>query len=228
MSGSVARGLAMGCALTLLAASAPTVWAKDDFLTWHTLEATKKINSTWEIFFRPEIRIQNGSTHLTYHEYRQGVRWNPCKFLQVGLNYLFVRNATSGKVLEEHTGELDVTPKWAHGPYEVSVRGRLAMKTIQHSAGEQEWQVRLMPKLAYTTTVAGRKITPYVADDLFYEYTPKAWNQNRVFLGVVTPLGETHGVKTSVDVYYLLQSQRVARDNWRSNHILGTRLIVRF
>ena len=129
---------AISCLAGLLGAAAPTVWAKDDFLTWHTLEATKKINNAWEIFFRPEIRIRNDASQLFYHEYRQGVRWSPSKFLQIGLNYLFVRNATSGKPLEEHTGELDVTPKWAHGPYEVSVRGRLAMKTIQRSAGEQE------------------------------------------------------------------------------------------
>ena len=227
MHRSVLRVFAIGCALALLVGPA-SLRAEDDFQTWHTLEAIKKINGSWELFVRPEIRIRNDSSQLFYHEYRQGVRWSPSKFLQIGLQYLFVRNATSGKPLEEHTGELDITPKWAHGPYEVSLRGRLAMKAIQRSSGEQEWQVRLMPKIAYTTTVAERKFTPYVADDLFYEYTPKAWNQNRVFFGVVAPLGATHGVKTSVDVYYMLQHQRVARDNWRSNHILGTRLIVRF
>ena len=205
----------------------PAAWARDDFQSWNTLELSKRLDEAWELFCLPQIRIRDDAGELFYHEYRQGVRWKPSNFLQVGLNYLFARNESSGKPLEEHTGELDVTPKATVKGFNLSVRGRLALRTIQRSAGEQEWQLRVMPKIAHSISLGGRKITPYVADDLFYEYTRDAWNQNRLFLGVSVPLGHLTGAAVAVDVHYMLQSQLGAQD-WNSNHVLGTQLSVQF
>ena len=206
----------------------PTGWANDDFQSWNSLELSKRFGTAWEIFFLPEIRIRDNAGDLFYHEYRQGVRWKPSKHLQLGLNNLFVRNASSGKPREEHAGELDITPKATVGPFDLSLRWRVALRAAQGSSGEQEWQMRLMPKMAFPTQLAGHKITPYVADDLFYDYTRAAWNQNRVFLGVAVPLGKALGADVGVEVYYMLQSQLGQRHDWNSNHILGTRLSVRF
>lgn len=208
--------------------AAGVCWARDDFQSWNTIELSKRLGPQWEVFFLPEIRLRDDAGEFFYHEYRQGVRYKPSKHWHVGLNYLFVRNESSGKPLEEHTGELDLTPKTTLGPLEVSLRGRLALRTIQGSAGEQEWQFRVMPKLAYPTRFAGHKFTPYVADDLFYDYTRDAWNQNRVFLGLAVPTGKALGAETTVDVYYMVQSQLGKRRDWSSNHIVGTKLSVRF
>ena len=213
----------------LLLAAPLSAQAKDDFQYWNTLEITKRLNPEWDLFFRPEMRVEDGASHLFYHEYRQGVRFKPSKQLEIGLNYLFVRNETaSGKIREEHTGELDVTPKGKWGPFDLSLRGRVALRTIQGSSGEQEYQVRLMPKIAYPTEIFGHKVSPYVADDAFYDYTRKAWNQNRAFLGVVIPFKEVKGVRTSVDLYYMNQSFLGARHDRSGNHILGTKLNVQF
>ena len=212
----------------LWAASGTQAWARDDFQSWHSAEITKSFGPHWDVAFLPEIRIRHDAGQLFYHEYRQGIRWKPSKYLQLGVNYLFARNAASGKPLEEHTAEADVTPKVSVGRFDLSLRGRIAMRSIQGSSGEQEWQVRLMPKIAYPARVAGHAVTPYVADDLFYDYTRDAWNQNRVLLGASIPMGKAGGASVSVDVYYMLQSQLGARHDWNSNHILGTKLGLKF
>ena len=212
----------------LLLSHTPVTWARDDFQSWNTIEISKRVGPQWELFFLPEIRIRDDASELFYHEYRQGIRWKPSKSLQVGLNYLFVRNESSGKPREEHTGELDVTPKVTVAQLNLSVRGRLAFRTIQGSSREQEWQLRLMPKMAYSIHLVGRTMTPYIADDVFYDYTRDAWNQNRVFLGVTVPWGKSLGAEVSTDCYYMLQSQLGSRRDWSSNHILGTKLSVKF
>ena len=221
---------AVGAAVTVGAAllGASACWARDDFQSWNTLEFTKRLGPAWEVFFLPEIRIRDDAGQLFYHEYRQGVRWKPSTHLQLGLNYLFVRNASSGKPREEQTGELDVTPKMTLGALSVSVRGRIALRTIQGSSGEQEWQVRLMPKLAYPVRLAGRQVTLYTAEDLFYDYTRDAWNQHRFFLGVTVPLASQQGIELATEVYYMLQNQLGTRHDWSSNHVLGTKLSVKF
>ncbi len=203
-------------------------FARDDFQSWDTLELSKRFGSQWELFFLPEIRIRHDAGQLFYHEYRQGIRWKPSTHLQISVNYLFARNASSGKTREEHTGELDITPKATVGPVDASLRWRLALRTIQGSSGEQEWQFRVMPRLAYPTQLAGHKLVPYIADDLFYDYTRDAWNQNRLFLGVSVPLGTSLGADVGVELYYMLQNLLGARRDWSSNQILGTKLNVRF
>lgn len=203
--------------------------AGDDVQTWHAIELSKRLGPTWGCFFTPEVRIRDDASTLFYHEFRQGIRWSPSKHLTLGFNYLFARNASSGKPLDEHAGELDVTPKWSWGKVQGSVRGRLALRTIQGSAGEQEFQLRLMPKVAYPTTWFGRRVMPYLADDAFYDYTRDAWNQNRFYLGVVIPLTHTGHVETSVDLYYMLQHQLgPRRGDWSDNHVLGSKWSVKF
>jgi len=203
-------------------------WARDDFQSWNAVEITKRLGPQWEAFFVPEVRLRSDASELFYHEYRQGVRWKRLKHLHVGLNYLFVRDESSGKPLEEHTGELDVTPQANVGPLKLAVRGRLELRTIQGSAGEQEWRVRLMPKVVYPLSVGGRHFSFFTSDDLFYDYTADAWNQNRVSLGVSLPVRQAQGVEVSLDVYYMLQSRRSPRHDWSSNHILGTKWSVKF
>jgi len=213
--------------LILLGQTFPSL-AKDDFQSWNTLELKKRLGPQWEVFCFPEVRIRDDASDFFYHEYREGVRFKPNPHLQLGLNYLFVRNESSGKPREEHTGELDVTPKIKAGPLDLSVRGRLAMRTIQGSAGEQEWQLRVMPKVAYPTKLDGHALSPYMADDLFYDYTRDAWNQNRFYLGTVIPMAKSGGVEVGLDLYYMLQHQLGNRHDWASNHILGTKLSVQF
>ena len=204
-------------------------WARDDFQTWHSAEVVKRLGAVWEIAWLPEIRIRHDASQLFYHEYRQGIRWKPSKHLQLGVNYLFVRNESSGKPREEHTGELDLTPKASMGSWDLSARGRLALRTIQGSAGEEEWQFRVMPKIARRMTMAGRTLTPYLADDLFYDSTRTAWNQNRLYLGVSVPLGTAAGAAVSVEAYYMLHSQLGStRRDWSSNHVVGTKWGVKF
>ena len=223
---AVGVGLAVVCGILWQGAIG---WAGDDFQTWHALEVTKRLGKSFEAFFRPEVRIRDNSGELFYHEYRQGLRWKQSEHLEIGLNYLFVRSEnSSGKHRDEHTGELDVTPKTKLGPWDLSLRGRLALRTIEGSAGEQEYVVRLMPKVAYPTSILGHKVTPYVADDLFYDYTRDAFNQNRLFVGVSFPLAKPKGVGIGLDLFYMFQSQLgVIRHDWSSNHILGSKINVK-
>ncbi len=230
----MSRGRMFACVLWALAACGLVgvhgASAADDFQTWHTVELKKKLSAAWELFFMPEIRLQDDSSDLFYHEFRQGIRWKPSQRLLVGLNYLFARSTnTAGKHRDEHTGELDVTPKTAVGNWQLSMRWRLALRTIERSAGEQEFQMRFMPKAAYPMKVAGHPVTPYVADDLFYDYTRDAFNQNRLFVGISLPLGKDRKPAMSLDLYYMFQSQLGARrHDWSSNQVLGTKWVLEF
>ena len=205
----------------------PTQAYAHDFQAWSALQITKQLGPDWEIFFLPEVRIRDNASELFYNEFRQGVRWRQSKNLTMGLNYLYARNQSSGKPLQEHTGELDVTPKVDLGPFVFSLRGRLARRALEGKS-KREWQIRFKPKIAYPIQLPYRTITSYIADDLYYDFTQGAWNQNRLFLGAIVPLGKSTEVKVYLELYYMLQSQRRARNKWITNSILGTRLTVRF
>ena len=205
----------------------PTQAYAHDFQVWSTFQITKQLGPEWEIFFLPEVRMRENASELFYNEFRQGVRRHQSKNLTLGLNYLYARNQSSGKPLQEHTGELDVTPKIDLGPFVFSLRGRLARRALEGKPKSQ-WQIRFRPKLAYPIQVPGRTITSYIADDLYYDFTQDAWNQNRLFLGAIVPLGKSTEIKVNIELFYMLQSLRRARNIWSNNSILGTKLSVRF
>jgi hypothetical protein len=114
------------------------------------------------------------------------------------------------------------------GSVTASVRHRLALRAVQGSPGEQEWLLRLMPKLAYPVTIAGRTVTLYLADELYYDWTRDAANQNRLYLGKSLVLGQRGRAATSLDGYYLLRHVRGTEPDWHSEHVLGSKLTVKF
>ena len=75
----------------------PAAQAGDDVQGWSTIELKKRLGPSWEVFVIPEVRIRDTISERFYHEFRQGVRWTPSPHWTVGLNYLFARNASSGR-----------------------------------------------------------------------------------------------------------------------------------
>ncbi|MBI4367988.1 MAG: DUF2490 domain-containing protein [Candidatus Omnitrophica bacterium] len=206
----------------------PIAWARDDFQHWSKYEISKGLGSQFEIFYNPEFRLRDDASDFFYHEHRQGLKWKPSKFLNFSFNYLFARNqGKSGQPKWEHRGELDVTPNISLGRWNFSVRGRVELRQIQGSSGEEEWRFRIKPGISYHAELFGYHFKPYVENDLFYELERDAWNQNRVYIGASFPLGEAKGIRPSIGFYYMLQSQRSVREDWNSNHIFGTKFSVK-
>ena len=202
-------------------------WAEDDFQYWSRYEISKEFGPYFEAFYNPEFRLREDASDFFYHEHRQGLRWKPSKYLTVGAHYLFARNqGTRGQPKWEHSGELDVTPKISLGRFNFSVRGRAELRQVQGSSGEEEWRFRIQPGIVYQAKVFGYQFKPYISSDLFYDVERDAWNQNRAYLGASFPLHQLKSVRTSIDFFYMLQSQRSVRDDWSSNHIFGTKFTV--
>src|SRR3989338_2918704 len=108
--GRVSRGGAGLFALLLLGV-VPQAWAGDDVQSWVATELVKRVTKTVDLFFRPEIRIRDDIGELFYHEFRQGGRWAATPHFGIALNYLFAPHTPSDKLRDEHTGEVDITPK---------------------------------------------------------------------------------------------------------------------
>lgn len=195
---------------------------------WNTWEVSKSLNASWDIFTHATTRTRDDASELFYHEYRQGVRWKADEHLLLGVNYLFVRDESSGKPLEEHRGELDMTPRTTVGDLKLSLRGRMALRTIQGSAGEEEWRFRLKPLVAYPLNITGRAVMASLGTDVFYDDTKHAWNQNRLSIGMGLPVGRVIGSQVNVGLYYMLQHKRSSAGDWGSNHVLGSKLSIKY
>ena len=203
-------------------------YANDDFQYWSKYEISKSIGEQFELFYQPEFRIRDNATDFFYHEHREGLKWKASKFLDFSFNYVLVRNQGSkGQPKWENRGEIDLTPKVDYGKWNFSVRGRMELRQVEGSSGEEEWRFRIRPGVSYKAKLFGYQFQPYLTNDLFYDLEHDAWNQNRASGGIVFPLRKWKGVHPSIDFYYMLQHQRSVRDDWSSNHIFGTKFSIK-
>ncbi len=66
-------------------------------------------------------------------------------------------------------------------------------------------------------------ITPFIAEEIFYDTVPNKINQNRFSIGFSKPLSKN----TELQIFYLLKSKRAGRD-WNEVNVLGTTLGISF
>jgi hypothetical protein len=89
--------------------------------------------------------------------------------------------------------------------------------------------MRFMPKISHPIRLLGRPAAAYLANDLYYDYTRDAFNQNRAYAGLGFSLGQWKGMDLSTELYYMHQAQLGSkRRDWSGNHILGTKWAVKF
>ena len=213
-------GLLAG-ALLLTTASA------EDWQSWNGLKISRQLRPELSVFYQPQVRWRDHADDFYYHEHRLGFRRKECKHFSWGLNYLYGRSqsAASGNWLDEHRGELDFVPRTVLGPFILSFRGRLELRSLQSKPGDV-WRGRIMPKLAYPLKFGEHAFTPYLAHDWFYDFENDFWNQNRLYAGSVFPLGRIKDASLKLNLFYMLQSQRKTGGDWGSKHILGSSLAI--
>lgn len=220
----------IGLAIVILGVFTGDVRAEDDFQYWSKYELSKTLGPEYEIFYNPEIRFRDDASDFFYHEHRIGLRFKQLDNLGVGLHYLFGRTEPAkGPWENENRAELDLTPKWKCGKYNLSVRGRGELRHIEGSSGNPlEWRFRLKPQIAWNGELFGYPVKPYIADDFFYDAEKSAWNQNRVYFGVGIPMNDWYGASTSLGIYYIFKSNRDSTGDWSSSSVLGSKITLKF
>lgn len=196
----------------------------DDLQYFSSYELKHKINDSFDIFIQPDLRFNDDIGNLYYWHVRSGIVYHLHKNLDLGATYRIKQTKTAkGSWIPEHRLEMEINPKIAVGNFKIVNRNRFEYRKLH--ASEVRWRYRNMIKIAYPLEIKGKKIIPFISQEIFYDMEVEKYNVNWVTVGVSKKLTKN----VSGTFFYRVESKRVKlSSHWDTNHILGTKLSYKF
>ena len=204
--------------------------ARDDF-QYRSLY-TFKIIDTKKIDFSlfNQVRFFNDAQDVGFYSISPKLQYEWMKNMSLGLNYTYLQtkvfNKTAGR--EEfkfhHRVELDANPHFERGDWlKIQMRNRYEFRWIEdRGSWNPRFRHRTQVEFPLKNKLPLQSI--YINSEFFYDIDKHVYNENWT-----TPLGFKFKIneKTSLSLYYMIQRIGVSND-WSSNQILGTHLLVNF
>lgn len=196
--------------------------AGDDWEYWSDYRLSYGLPQKMKMMVEERLRFRNDMNDWYFTQTHVGLWWEARKWLEVGGLYSYSDTlSSSDHWLHEHRVCIEATGKWGLGPLKVSDRNRIEQRWFEGGGDGQRY--RNMFKLDWPLAVRNRKITPFVYDEIFYDFVRGDWARNRLCGGVTLALNK----HWTLELYCLRQWDRPASD-WRGRNVLGTALRASF
>jgi len=199
-------------------------FAEDDRKMFNFYQIKYKVNDKLDIFVQPDIRIKDDMKEFNYYHFRNGAIFHAFENLDLGITYRFLRSKNSAnKWLTEHRLELEATPKITIEGFKLANRSRFEYRGLEDS--RDRWRYRNLSKVAYPTKIGNFEFIPYVSEEFFCDFEIGKIHLNWATLGVDKKITKN----LLVGLFYLNEAVRVGtKDEWDTNHILGTKVALSF
>ena len=155
----------------------------DDVKMYNFYQLKYKINDKFDVFIQPDMRFNDDIREFYYYHFRNGVTYHALENLDLGATYRFAENKNSaGEWLDEHRLELQATPKVTLGDVKLANRSRFEHRWLQDS--KDRWRYRNFSKIAYSAKIGDFEFTPYVSEEIFYDFEIEKLHLNWVAAGI--------------------------------------------
>ncbi|MBF0586381.1 DUF2490 domain-containing protein [Prosthecochloris sp. N3] len=189
----------------------PTAQANDTH-SWNTLNIKHRLDDTWLLHIGTDQKfVDDMSEHAVWTLFA-GAYYQATENLSVGLEARHWKKKKAGTWTEEHRFTPVLVYKDKLSPLVLTFRERAEFRTRE---GDDSWISRNYLKLA----LAARPVSPYIANELFYDVTAEKLSENRLTFGLDIGLSTT--VKTGL--YYMVKSQEKSGE-WNGTNVFGTSL----
>jgi len=191
------------------------VYSEDDWQHWNAYSFKYKVNDDINLILSPSLRLDEDISQLFYWESRQGFGYKVNKHLDMNLHYLFARTKKqNNKWVDEHRIEFQPTFKWNVGDLKFSDRNRVEYRVV---GGTEKWRYRNSIKMKKTVTVKNKEYTPFIANEVFYDFSAQRYNQNRTTVGFSQKISDI----ASLDIFYVYRMDKKGSD-WQGVNVVGT------
>ena len=222
------KRLTLALALALVSVSfCFTTWAfaSGDNKYYSEFTFKHKLNDKFDLFFTPEIRLNEDMGSFYYYQLRLGSAFHTHRNLDLALAYRFIQN----KVNDEWDGndiqyiEMLFIPKIKLDRFDVSDANKIERRFYE--SVPDRWMYRNLLLVAYPTKIGNFEFAPYISDEIYYDFEIDKMNLNWVTVGANKKINKYF----TVGFYYRDETSRVGiSSKWVTNHILGTNVTVVF
>jgi hypothetical protein len=193
----------------------------DDMEYWMKYAINVKVAEKATVFVKPQFRWRDEVSENYLFRTWLGVNLNVLKWLDIAPQYSYKTSKHTGDHWPpEHFLALDITPKVTLATFKISDRNR-----IMYNFNEYIWTYRNRIKIArpFKGILWGHGLTPFFADEIFYDDDHDEFYDNRAEVGLGTKLTENVGLELSY-IYRTLEK----KDKWIKSQIITSMLNLNF
>jgi len=198
-------------------------WDDGDNQYWNTESVSWKLGDNWKANLEQEFRFGDDASDFYYQHSDFGIVWSGlAEWIDLGLNYRYIREEKNSKWKVENRPHFNATVKWDLFGIDFSNRARLEHRDKESSDNFLRYRNKFKIKVPFKFTKF--KIQPYAADEIFYDFDQKTLNRNRFYAGIgFTILNNLQG-----DIFYCLERNENSSKKWYDYNVLGTQLKLSF
>ena len=204
----------------LVLAYASRSFASDEWQYWNEIKLKHSFGKNLDAHIKIEQRFVDDFNDLGLHNYAPGVVFRINRCFDFELNYKYEREKGEKEWSEEHRVELIPTIKWKLEEYKLNIKNRFEYRIVE---GKNKWRWREKLKIKRHIEIGVFEFTPFVSEEIFYDFKVNEFNQNRVTTGISKMITKNSGI----DLYYMRKNNK--RDGaWPGVNILGTEFGMKF
>ncbi|MFH1691652.1 MAG: DUF2490 domain-containing protein [Candidatus Omnitrophota bacterium] len=201
------------------------VFAEGDNKYYSEFAFKHKLNDQFDVFFTPEFRYKDDMGNFYYYHMRVGSTFHAHKNLDLALAYRFIQNKADGEWDNNNIQyiEMIAVPKITLGGFDISDANKIERRYYQNAPNR--WVYRNLLRFAYPAKIGGFAFTPYVSNEVYYDFELNKANLDWITLGATKKISDY----LTLGVYYRAELSRVGSSNkWVTNQVLGTNVSVNF
>lgn len=196
--------------------------AGDDWEYWCESRANANLIPKLKLGVEQKFRFRNDMSDYYFEQTNVGIWWEAHKFLELGTFYGHTeQQSVSGIWRSEERWTLEATLKAKLGPFVFKDRNRFEERWLE--VGGEQQRYRNSFRVEFPRKVHAWTITPFVYDELFYDFVAGEMNRNRLAVGVAATISKN----LLVEVYYILQDDKAGGD-WQGRNVLASQIKLTF
>jgi len=189
----------------------------DDWQSWNDISIKYKISEKMGLLWSPEIKIRDDISDLFSWRLRQGVFFDSQKNIILGFNYLYKdKKNINGDWRDEHRLEAHAIIKWKFSDLNFSDTNKYEYRM---RGNKQNSRYRNSLLISKPISLHGVDFTPFIKNEIFYDFDTSKLNQNRFSFGTSYKLGK----RTRFVLYYTRKSNRIVH-GWDTTNIIGSKV----
>jgi len=140
--------------------------------------------------------------------------------VSLGTGYWLERKEAGDSWTTENRLLFPLTVGWTAKPWLLQLRNQLEYRDLEDD--QDRWRIRERITVKRPVHIGELTVTPFVSEEVFYDFTVEQTNQNRVAAGLSVPWRE----HMTLTVFYMNKTERDG--DWSSVNVLGTEVAFRF
>ncbi len=197
------------------------LWANGGFEYWNQNGMEWQLKKDWKLTFEEELRFNTHGKGLHYEHTDFGVVYaGLAHWLELGVNYRGIARRPEDHWKYDNVPYFFVTLKYSAKGAEFSLRNKIEYSDQQHA--RDFWRDRPIATIKLPP-ITRLNVRPYVANEVFLDFSPAKFTENRFYAGLNIPIYKT----LSGDIFYVWKCKR-EEHHWLDTNVVGTKLKLSF